>query len=144
MAVYPHNGPVTIQEFLLNHRLLPSLLCLGAIMPLPVLAQTSASDEGVEVVRKPVSEIPAQYRSDATKPRKPFAVRYTCPESGRLYVVFDPTEQTATIEMGPTTRYLKQAISASGARYVNSDESYVFWVKGKQATINGKEVCDAD
>jgi membrane-bound inhibitor of C-type lysozyme len=114
------------------------------MMAAPAFAQSANADEGIEVVRKPVAEIPAQYRSDAAKPRKPFAIRYTCPESGRLYVVFDHAQQTATIELGQTTRYLRQGVSASGARYVNSDESYVFWVKGQQATINGKEVCDAD
>lgn len=115
-------------------------LCSAAVM-----AQTaSVPDAGIEVTRKSVDEIPAQYRADAAKPRKPFAVRYTCPDAGRLYVVFNNAQQTATIESGNTTRYLKQGLSASGARYVNSDESYVFWVKGKEATINGKEVCTAD
>lgn len=117
-----------------------------ALIAVPVMAQTASvpADAPVEVTRKPVSEIPAQYRADAAKPRKPFAVRYTCPESGRLYVIFDNAQQTATIESGNTTRYLKQGMSADGGRYINSDESYVFWVKGKRATINGKETCDAD
>lgn len=101
-------------------------------------------DAQVEVTRTKASDIPAQYRSDAVKPRKPFAVRYTCPDAGRVYVVFDNAQQTATLEMGNTTRYLKQGVSASGARYTNSDESYVFWVKGKEASINGRETCVAD
>lgn len=111
-----------------------------------VMAQTVPASDGaaVEISRKPVSEIPAQYRADAAKPRKPFAVRFTCPESGRLYVVFDNTQQTATVEAGNTTRYLKQVVSADGGRYSNSDGSYVFWVKGKRATINGQEICEAD
>lgn len=111
-----------------------------------VMAQTVPASDGaaVEISRKPVSEIPAQYRADAAKPRKPFAVRFTCPESGRLYVVFDNTQQTAMIEAGNTTRYLKQVVSADGGRYANSDASYVFWVKGKRATINGQETCEAD
>lgn len=111
-----------------------------------VMAQTVPASDGaaVEISRKPVSEIPAQYRADAAKPRKPFAVRFTCPESGRLYVVFDNTQQTATVEAGNTTRYLKQVLSADGGRYSNSDGSYVFWVKGKRATINGQEICEAD
>ena len=111
-----------------------------------VMAQTLPASDGaaVEISRKPVSEIPAQYRADAAKPRKPFAVRFTCPESGRLYVVFDNTQQTATVEAGNTTRYLKQVVSADGGRYSNSDGSYVFWVKGKRATINGQETCEAD
>ena len=106
-------------------------------------SNTPASGQ-VEIKPTKVSDIPSQYRSDAVKPRKPFAVRYTCPDAGRIYVVFDNAQQTATLEMGSTTRYLKQGLSASGARYVNSDESYVFWVKGKEATINGRETCVAD
>lgn len=100
--------------------------------------------QGIEITAKPVSELPPQYTAAAPKPRKPYTVRYTCPEAGRVFVVFDNAQQTATLEMGNTTRYLKQAISASGARYVNSDESYVFWIKGKEATINGRETCVAD
>ena len=107
-------------------------------------SNSSSADTQVEVTRIKVSDIPSQYRSDAVKPRKPFAVRYTCPDAGRVYVVFDNAQQTATLEMGNTTRYLKQGKSGSGARYVNSDESYVFWVKGKEATINGNETCVAD
>ena len=101
-------------------------------------------EDQVEVKRTKVSDIPAQYRSNAAKPSKPFAVRYTCPDAGRVYVIFDNAQMTATLEMGNTTRYLKQGMSASGSRYVNSDESYVFWVKGKEATINGHETCVAD
>jgi membrane-bound inhibitor of C-type lysozyme len=116
------------------------------LISMNALAQTTSGsgDTVVEVSRQPVSEIPAQYRANTTKPRKPFAVRYTCPESGRLYVVYDNAQHTATIEAGHTTRYLRQAISANGARYVNSDETYVFWLKGQEATINGKETCTAD
>ena len=106
-------------------------------------SQSNGADQ-VEIKSTKASEIPAQYRSDALKPRKPFTVRYTCPDTGRIYVVYDNAQQTATLEMGTTTRYLKQGMSGSGARYVNSDESYVFWVKGKEATINGRETCVAD
>ena len=111
-----------------------------------VHAQDSKPTGAVQVELKPtkVSDIPAQYRSDAAKPKKPFTVRYTCPDAGRVYVVFDNALQKATLERGNTTRYLKQGVSASGARYVNSDESYVFWVKGNEATINGREICVAD
>lgn len=108
-------------------------------------AQTAAAPEGaVEITAKSVSEIPAQYRASTAKPRKPFAVRFSCPEAGRLYVIFDQAQQTATVEAGNTTRYLKQVVSADGGRYSNSDGSYVFWVKGKRATINGSEVCESD
>ena len=125
---------------------------LAAFFATPVMAQSAnpnaVNPEGdmsrVEVQKTAVSDIPAQYRSEAARPRKPFTVRFTCPESGRLYVVFDNAQQTATIELGQTTRYLRQVPSADGGRYANSDESYVFWVKGKRATINGAEVCDAD
>lgn len=98
----------------------------------------------MEIRATSVNEIPAQYRADAAKPRKPFAVRFTCPDAGRLYVVFDQKQQTAILESGNTTRYLKQTVSADGGRYANSDGSYVFWVKGKRATINDREVCEAD
>lgn len=128
----------------MSRRYAALLVWVTAFLALPVGAQTPSGDDGVQIARTPVAEIPAQYRADAVKPRKPFAVRYTCPDAGRLYVVFDNAAQTATIETESMNRYLRQAVSASGARYVNSDESYVFWVKGNKATINGKEVCEAD
>jgi membrane-bound inhibitor of C-type lysozyme len=122
--------------------------CFLSLLLLCNVAFAQSSNPGasaqVEVTRTKASDIPAQYRADAVKPRKPFAVRYTCPDAGRVYVVFDNAQQTATLEMGNTTRYLKQGKSGSGARYVNSDESYVFWVKGNEATINGRETCVAD
>ena len=116
------------------------LLTVGAVYAQDV--KTSGS--GIEITHKPAAELPAQYKTDVPKPRKPYTVRYTCPEAGRVYVIFDNAQQTATLEMGNTTRYLKQGMSASGARYVNSDESYVFWIKGKEATISGRETCVAD
>lgn len=116
------------------------LLTVGAVYAQDV--KTSGS--GIEITHKPAAELPAQYKADVPKPRKPYTVRYTCPEAGRVYVIFDNAQQTATLEIGNTTRYLKQGMSASGARYVNSDESYVFWIKGKEATINGRETCVAD
>ena len=116
------------------------LLTVGAVYAQDV----KTSGAGIEITHKPAAELPAQYKADVPKPRKPYTVRYTCPEAGRVYVIFDNAQQTATLEMGNTTRYLKQGMSASGARYVNSDESYVFWIKGKEATINGRETCVAD
>jgi len=116
------------------------LLTVGSVYAQDV--KTSGS--GIEITHKPAAELPPQYTAAAPKPRKPYTVRYTCPEAGRVYVIFDNAQQTATLEMGNTTRYLKQGMSASGARYVNSDESYVFWIKGKEATINGRETCVAD
>ena len=116
------------------------LLTVGAVYAQDV----KRSGSGIEITHKPAAELPAQYKADVPKPRKPYTVRYTCPEAGRVYVIFDNAQQTATLEMGNTTRYLKQGMSASGARYVNSDESYVFWIKGKEATINGRETCVAD
>ena len=124
------------------------LVVAASVCAMPVWAQGVSPETGsqasVEVKAVSVSEIPAQYRADAPKPRKPFAVRFSCPDTGRLYVVFNNAEQTATLEAGQTTRYLRQVPSADGGRYANSDESYVFWVKGKRGTINGKEVCEAD
>ena len=125
---------------------LKKLMLVGiSLLPFAVTAQTQPSPpDGIVLTPKPVSEIPAQYRADAVKPRKPFTVRFTCPDSGRLVVVFNNAERTATVEAGNTTRYLKQVPSADGGRYANSDESYVFWVKGQRATIGGSEVCEAD
>ncbi len=118
------------------------MIVIGVASLMPTVYAQQAQD--VEIRPVPVSEIPPQYRADAPRPRKPFLVRYTCPESGRLVVTFDNAQQTATIESGNITRYLRQGMSASGARYVNSDESYVFWIKGKDVTINGRETCVAD
>lgn len=132
----------------MSKQLLSGMLALVLLSASTLVQASGSADAGqpgdIVVSKVPVSDIPPQYRSDAPRPRKPFAVRFTCPESGRLYVLFDNAQQTATLEFGQTTRYLRQVPSADGGRYANSDESYVFWVKGKRATINGAEVCDAD
>ncbi|MFM8338485.1 MAG: hypothetical protein ACKN9C_00665, partial [Fluviibacter sp.] len=65
------------QESVENRRYAALLVWVTAFLAVPVGAQTSSGDDGVQVARTPVAEIPAQYRADAAKPRKPFAVRYT-------------------------------------------------------------------
>ena len=100
---------------------LKCLVVAAAVCAMPVRAQGVSPETGspdtVEVKPMSASEIPAQYRADAPKPRKPFAVRFSCPDTGRLYVVFNNAEQTAMLEAGQTTRYLRQVPSADGGRY---------------------------
>jgi hypothetical protein len=52
-----------------------------------------------------------------------------------------PTGSVALTFDGGRMMTLKQTISADGARYANSDESFVFWSKGNGAMIlqNGQE-----
>lgn len=46
-----------------------------------------------------------------------------------------PAGKVTLVLNGEDTKELKQTISASGVRYANEDESFVFWNKGNKATI---------
>jgi membrane-bound inhibitor of C-type lysozyme len=61
-------------------------------------------------------------------------VIFNCPDSSYFQVIFTPNNARLSYPDGRTMQ-LTQSISASGARYTNSDESFVFWNKGEAATI---------
>lgn len=83
---------------------------------------------------------------------------YTCKDKKIINVMFhtatfnDPqtsknSEPTLTTESADLTLsdgrnlHLSQTVSASGAKYTNNDESFIFWTKGTSAIIleNNKE-----
>jgi len=61
-------------------------------------------------------------------------VKFVCAENKVINADF--YKNFVHLEFGlQKTLYLPQTISASGARYANSDESIVFWNKGDTAFI---------
>ncbi|MCL4374855.1 MliC family protein [Patescibacteria group bacterium] len=73
-------------------------------------------------------------------------VTFDCPDGRAIIATFHlPKDETVDIDLGDgKVITLKHALAASGARYSNADESYVFWNKGNAAFIeqNGKIVHD--
>ena len=70
-------------------------------------------------------------------------VKFVCPGGQSIDVQF--YKNFVHLEFGwQKTLYLPQTISASGARYASSDESFVFWNKGNTAFIqeNGTTTLD--
>jgi membrane-bound inhibitor of C-type lysozyme len=67
---------------------------------------------------------------------------FVCPDGTSLDTVFDNDAATVTVGLPDGEVTLPRAISASGARYANSDESIVFWNKGDEAfvEVNGEIV----
>jgi membrane-bound inhibitor of C-type lysozyme len=65
---------------------------------------------------------------------------FVCSDKTEGTVTFDNANDLVVLNVDQKTQTLKIGISASGARYVNSDETYVFWNKGNSAFIelNGK------
>ena len=62
------------------------------------------------------------------------SAEFTCAENRNIHADF--YESLVYVDMGLwKTAYLPQTISASGARYANSDESIVFWNKGNTAFV---------
>lgn len=70
---------------------------------------------------------------------KPIAhAKFACAEGKVIDATF--YNRFVHLEFGwQKTLYLPQTISASGARYANSDESVVFWNKGDTAFITGSD-----
>ena len=63
------------------------------------------------------------------------SAEFSCDKSKSIRAVFMTNEAEITLSDGRTMN-LSQAVSADGGRYANSDESFVFWTKGKGAFVN--------
>ena len=78
--------------------------------------------------------------------KKTITAPFTCDDNKTITAVFYPGEdQYVVLKLSDgRTISLPRAISASGARYANQDESVVFWNKGNTAFIteNGKNTYD--
>jgi membrane-bound inhibitor of C-type lysozyme len=62
-------------------------------------------------------------------------VIFVCPNNKSIHAVFR-SNRTVDLELSDgRAMSLPQAISASGARYANQDESFVFWNKGDTAFV---------
>ena len=60
--------------------------------------------------------------------------RITCSDGTPIDTTFY-TDESLEVTIGGTMYELSQVVSASGARYANSDESFVFWNKGDVSTV---------
>jgi putative hemolysin len=67
------------------------------------------------------------------------SVIFTCADAKTIQSIFF-SDKVELILSDKRTMLLSQAISASGARYVNSDESFVFWNKGNTAFVDEKGI----
>ena len=63
------------------------------------------------------------------------SAEFSCDKSKSIRAVFMTNGAEITLSDGRTMN-LSQAVSADGGRYANSDESFVFWTKGKGAFVN--------
>lgn len=61
-------------------------------------------------------------------------VTYTCDDKKTIQAIYYPNQVVLTLSDGRNMT-VPQAMSASGARYANQDESFVFWNKGDTAFI---------
>ncbi len=62
-------------------------------------------------------------------------VIFSCPDGKNIHATFR-TSQKVDLELSDgRSMTLPQVISASGARYANTDESFVFWNKGDGAFV---------
>src|SRR5690606_22118952 len=76
-------------------------------------------------------------------------VLYSCDEGRTLSVAYygSASAATGTVDValdGGATTTLIQTVSASGIRYANTDESFVFWSKGKEALVMRNNVMDLE
>lgn len=70
------------------------------------------------------------------EPVKDINAIFNCPEERMIITTFHLSDDTVDIKLSDGRELtLPRAISASGARYANSDESFVFWNKGNTAFI---------
>lgn len=67
---------------------------------------------------------------------------FMCSNGKSIDAIF--TENSAIIAVNDQVLELPQTISASGARYANADESFVFWEKGGTAFVEESGVVTYD
>ena len=63
---------------------------------------------------------------------------FACPENKTIYAEFVKNQVKLKLSDGREL-ILPQTISASGARYANADETFIFWNKGNGAFIEENE-----
>ena len=62
------------------------------------------------------------------------SVTFSCAQNKNIQAIFFSDKVELNLSDG-RNMLLPQAISASGARYANNDESFVFWKKGDTAIV---------
>jgi membrane-bound inhibitor of C-type lysozyme len=86
------------------------------------------------------SNIPSDDNSasttDDTGLNEPVTVTYLCVDNKSITATFTPTDDNVELTLSDgRSLTVPHALSASGARYANADESFVFWNKGNTAFI---------
>jgi membrane-bound inhibitor of C-type lysozyme len=76
-------------------------------------------------------------KNNVTKKTNVITALFECKDKKTIQSIFFDSNVELTLNDG-RTMLLKQAVSASGARYTNSDETFVFWNKGDTAFIEEK------
>jgi membrane-bound inhibitor of C-type lysozyme len=78
--------------------------------------------------------------SDYEKQSETIKAVFACPQNKAIYAEFDNKENKVNLILSDgRSLTLSRTISGSGARYANSDESFIFWNKGNGAFIEEKE-----
>jgi membrane-bound inhibitor of C-type lysozyme len=75
----------------------------------------------------------------ATSQQQMSVVSYDCDQSKNIQATYFDDRVEITLSDGRSYMLL-QGMSASGARYVNSDESVTFWNKGNSASMDEKKL----
>ena len=65
----------------------------------------------------------------------PVDVSYACADGKAVIAIYDQERVSLKLSDGRSLE-LPQVIAASGIRYANEDESFVFWSKGRDAFID--------
>jgi putative lipoprotein len=107
--------------------------CQRAEPPAPAAAPADTTAAATSPAPGPRSE------SDATPPEGVLlAYVWACDDGRTLNARNLWRENALAMDFHEGTQRLDQAVSASGVRYANADESIVFWTKGGSATLERK------
>lgn len=94
---------------------------------------TSFDNETIYVERRTETSQPQIDSQEKSSEIKNFV--FTCSDNIKGSVVFNIPQKTVSVQVNQDTYNLVLGMSASGSRYVNEDESFVFWEKGGTAFI---------
>jgi membrane-bound inhibitor of C-type lysozyme len=110
---------------------------IGGVLVLFIIVGAS-----VTLMQKPYKEESVPVTTHTMGKAKGFAYDFICKDNKKITATFYPSDdiQVDLVLSDGRSFTLPHAMSASGARYANEDESLVFWEKGDIAFLEEKGV----
>lgn len=131
-----------------NKNILIILVLIIAILGIFLAVEKNIKNNKTELEKNTTPEVVNNVNEPTESEVSPVSARFYCPKNltidANFYYNSMKNSYVSLIFSDQRKYNLTQVISASGARYANSDESFVFWNKGDNAFIMENGVTTID